>query len=705
MPRYAFSPHRVVAIAAACSAAMLLPVPQTAGARVTRFVVDQQVPEGQPVAGIGQFERLNGRVFGELDPHDRRNAIVQDIAFAPRNANGKVEYVATFSLVKPVDMSKASGILSYRVVNRGNSTALAGIEPDGHVSLVSGWQGDVTPTAANQTIQLPIAKRRDGSPITGPILVRFVNVSGSTSTMGNPFGGPNRYPPVTLDTSQAKLTSRAWERLSGAAHGPITTIPSSDWAFADCRTVPFPGTPDPTRVCLRNGFDPALLYEIVFTGKDPIVLGMGFAATRDINAFFRHALQDDAGTPNPIAGAITHAISRGTSQSGNFIKTFIHLGFNEDEDGRRVWDGAWPFIAARQNPTNFRFAVPGGAAGINEPGSEPVLWWHVWHDKARGREPASLLDRCRRTHTCPKIFESFGSTEFWDLRMSPGLVGTDGKKDIPLPPNVRRYYYPGTNHGGGPGGFSVAQPLAGGCALPRNPNPQADTERALFVALVDWVVKGKEPPRSRYPTRRTGLLVEATKATTGFPTIPYPGLPANAPDDLANLILDYDFGRKLDYNDLTGVITKQPPRIKQILPTLVVKMDDDGNEIGGVPSVLHQAPLGTYLGFNYRAAGFYAGQICDFTGGYVPFSTTKAERMSSGDPRLSLEERYGSQEGYNCVVTRAANEAVKERFLLQADADRLIAQAAAANILPSNPDDPVARARCNPPKPGHHKRG
>jgi hypothetical protein len=701
MPRHY---RRSILVFAATTIAVLAAF-GTASARVTRIVIDQQILEGTPFPGAGQYERLNGRAFGELNPFDRRNALIQDILLAPRNANGNVEYVATFSLVKPVDMSKASGVLQYRVVNRGNSTALAQSGPEGHIQLVSGWQGDVTPTALNQTITLPIAKNPDGTPVTGPVLVRFWNVSGSTASMSNPFGGPNRYPPATFDTTQATLTSRAGELLTNGSHGPLTTVPATDWAFADCRTVPFPGTPDQTRVCLKNGFDAALLYELVFTGKDPIVLGMGFAATRDINAFFRHALRDDYGTPNPIANAVKYAVSRGTSQSGNFIKTFIHLGFNEDEAGRIVWDGAWPYIAARQNPTNFRFAVPGGAAGVTEPGSEPVLWWHNWPDQARNRHPGGMLDRCRRTNACPKIFESFGATEFWDLRMSPGLVGTNAKQDIPLPPNVYRYYYPGTSHGGGPGGFSIVQPLAGGCALPRNPNPHSDTERALLVAFIDWVTKGTKPPPSQYPTLKAGLLVPATKAATGFPTIPFPGLPANAPDGLINQVFDYGFGHELDYNDLTGVITLQPPIIKQVLPTLVVKMDTDGNEIGGVPSVLHQAPLGTYLGWNIRAAGFYAGQICDFTGGYVPFARTRSERLASGDPRLSIEERYGSQEGYDCVVRRVANQAVADRFLLQADADRLIGQAAAANVLPSDPNNPIAQALCAPPEPAKPGQG
>jgi len=674
--------HRALGKAFAGLAVAALTWSTPVEARVTRIVVDQRAPVGAPFPEVGQFERLSGRAFGELDPHDRRNRIIQDIGLALKNAGGKVEYVATFSLVKPIDMSKASGILLYQVVNRGNSTALAAPGPEGHVQLVSGWQGDVTPTPANQTIQVPIATNADGSPVTGPVLARFWNTSGASAVLANPFGGPNRYPPLTLDTTQATLTSRAFELLSGGLSGPLTNIPSTDWAFADCRTVPFPGTPDPTRICLKNGFDLAFLYEVVFTGKDPLVLGVGFAATRDLNAFFHHALQDDAGTPNPVANAISHVISRGTSQSGNFIKTFIHLGFNEDEAGRIVWEGAFPFIAARQNPTDFRFAIPGGAAGVNEPGSEPVLWWHTYHDKVRDRKPASMLDRCRATHTCPKIFEAFGATEFWDLRMSPGLVGTDAERDILLPKNVRRYYYPGTTHGGGGGGFSTATPNPpGGCVLPANPNPESDTQNALIVALVDWVVNETAPPESRYPTLRDRLLVDATKAATGFPTIPFPGLPSTAPDGLINSVLDYDFGRKLNYNDLTGVITKQPPVIKQVIPTLVVKVDRDGNERGGVPSVLHQAPLGTYLGWNIRASGFYQGQICDFTGGYIPFAKTAAERIASRDPRRSLEERYGSQEGYNCVVQRAATKAVRARFLLQADADRLIMEASASNVL------------------------
>jgi hypothetical protein len=661
-----------------------------AGARVKRIIIDKGKSEsraydGKSFGAAGQYEKIVGRAYGELDPADPHNTIIQDIQLAPRNSHGMVEYVATFTLIKPVDMAKGSNVMLYEVVNRGRKVERGGSER-GDTYLFSGWQGDIPPAYsldgdAPETIQVPIAKNPDGSPITGPVLGRIKNTGGSTASLVV-YSRPIPYLPLTLDTKQASLTSRASETVDGVS-GPISTVPSADWVWADCSKVPFPGTPDPTKVCLKIGFDPTRLYQLVFTAKDPLVLGVGFAATRDIVSFFRHAEKDDAGTPNPVAKRISYVISQGSSQSGNFIRTFIHLGFNQDESGQVVWDGAMPHIAGRQMALNFRFALPDGAADPYEPGSEGVLWWSDWTDAKRPRKTAGLLDRCTATHTCPKIIETFGSTEFWDLRMSPDLVGTSAVEDIPLPDNVRRYYFPGTTHGGGGGGFSTTTPpaargRAGTCVLPSNPNPESDTMRTLLIAMVDWTVKGTSPPASQYPRLADGTLVRATKAAMGFPAIP--GLVFT--DNFENPLLDYDWGPDFRYNDVSGVISKQPPATKQVLPLLVPKVNADGNEIAGVPSVLHQVPLGTYLGWNITASGFFKGQMCAFTGGYVPFAKTKAERLASQDPRLSLEERYGNQEGYVAAVRIAAEKAARERFPLREDADRLIEQAIASDVLP-----------------------
>jgi hypothetical protein len=425
-------------------------------ARVTRIVVERRDSPafgGQVYGKAGAYEVLSGHFFGEIDPKDPRNSIIMDIQFAPRNARGMVEYSATFALSKPIDMSKSNGVLYYTVPNRGRGAPVG--SDDGRINLLSGWQGDLPLRPDAQTIVVPVARMSDGSPLTGPVLERLIDIPSGTTTVDlgvAPYVGLTYQRPLTLDTTQAKLTRRS------SQNAPAAAVPSSDWAFADSTTKPFPGNPDPSKLCVKGGFDSASEYLVTFTAKDPLVLGIGFAATRDLNSFLRYATQDDTSTPNPLARQIKWVISRGDSQSGNFIRSYIHLGFNQDEAGRIVWDGANPHIAARQLALNLRFAVGGGYAAAYQPGSEGVVWWSDYADPMRHRPAAGLLDRCRATNTCPKIFDTFGAVEFWFLRESPDLVGTDAKSDIPVPSNVRRYFFPGTTHGGGRGGFKHCAP-------------------------------------------------------------------------------------------------------------------------------------------------------------------------------------------------------------------------------------------------------
>lgn len=699
---------RVRALAVAIAAIGAAWTPQSE-ARVTRIVIDTTVPiVGQP------YEQLTGRAWGELDPGDPLNAIINDIGLAPKNANGKVEYIASFRIRKPTDMSQASGLLWHDVPNRGgnvNLTADLFAALDTH--LLSGWQGDnsgntrlpanvgclppyvapcAAPAFANHYVKVPIAVNADGSPVTGKVLGRILNASGVNSQPIIVHSNPLPYRPMTLDTTQATLVSRVHETIEGVVTGE-TTVPSSDWAWASCSAAnPFPGTPDPTQICVKGGFVPNRVYQVVFTAKDPYVLGVGFAAWRDVGSFFKYETADDHGTPNPLAGRITKSIARGSSQSGNYLRGSLHLGFNQDEAGRIVHDGMWPIIAGRRIALNFRFAMPDGVLKLYEPGSEGPQWWHQFPDHVRGLPPRGILDRCELTHTCPKIIEHFGAAEIWGLKLGPEWVGTDPKNDIPLPKNVRRYYIPSTDHGGGPGGFSVTPlPPAANCpssgygpaTFAANPVPHTQTVNALRAHFRNWVIHGTPPPESRYPTLRGSKternLVEATKSAMGFPTIP--GVPPSAPTGLINPVLDYDWGPEFNYSDASGIQSNMPPPIKQVIKMLVPRVDADGNELGGVPVVLRDAPLGTYLGWNITKSGFHQDKICNYEGGMIPFARTKAERLATGDPRLSLQERYGDHAGYVAAVTKAAGNAVAQGFLLQADADALIAQAAASNVL------------------------
>lgn len=726
--------YRNPAVAGTLALAALLAWTPPLEARVTRIVINTTVdPDASLGSGdAGALKRITGRAFGELDPNNPRNAIIQDILLAPRNAAGKVEYQATFQLILPSDPAKMSGLMWHDVPNRGGRVTIVAAERNaGDVGLSSGWQGDNSGATSqslstNDFVIVPIARNPDGSSITGTVLGRIVNRSGPNSQPILVQNNPLPYRPATLDTTKATLTTHTHETVDGIV-SVGSVIPSTDWAWAKCdAATPFPGTPDPTQICVKNGFDPALLYQVVFTAKDPYVLGVGFAAFRDVAAFFKNETMDDFGTINPLAGRIKWSIGRGVSQSGNYLRQFIHLGFNEDEAGRQVYDGAWPIIAGRRIALNFRWAQPDGVLELYQAGSEGPQWWVRWEDHVRGLPKRGILDRCRRSRTCPKIIEHFGSAEVWALKLTPEWVGTDAKKDIPLPHNVRRYYIPSTTHGGGGGGFNTSLPGVslpttgpncpgnnfGTGVLPANPVPHTQTVNALREHFKNWVISGTLPPPSLWPRLKPGEteddedddghghksgkgddhrdghhkrlpdLVAATKQAMGFPGIP--GIPSTLPSNFIMPVLDYDWGPDFNFSDTSGVPTNQPPSIKRVIKMLVPRVDADGNEMGGVPVVLRDAPLGTYLGWNITAGGarpFHQGQICDYVGGMIPFAKTRAERLANGDSRQSLEERYVNHAGYVAAVQAAAAKAVAAGFLLQADADALIAQADASAVL------------------------
>lgn len=675
-------------------------------ARVTRIVIDEVLPFAEPAGsapGIA-YEQVAGRAFGELDPKLPGNALIQDIELA-KDADGKVRYVATFLILKPVDMKRASGMMWHDVPNRGRVFAMAPQERAfGDVILASAWQGDnagataVRPTASvagMQWLQVPVARG-----VTGEVLGRIVNRSGKASQPLIVQTNPVPYKPASLDTSRSKMVSRGGENTRGEVFDEVA-VPPGDWAWARCdANNPFPGTPDPAQICLKNGFDPARLYQVVFTAADPYVLGIGFAAWRDVGAFFKEKSKE-----NPLAGSVTHSIARGVSQSGNYLRGWLHLGFNQDEaggrekDGRggRVHDGMWPIIAGRRIALNFRWAQPDGVLELYQAGSEGPQWWLRHPDPVRGLPASGILDRCLASNTCPKIIEHFGSAEVWALKLTPEWVGADGKADLPLPDYVRRYYIASTNHNGGAGGFDTSLPGVGlpksgaNCpgnnfgvgVLPANPMPHTQTVNALRVHFRNWVMKGTSPPPSRFPMLANGTLAEAHKAAIGFPTLP--GLRPSVPEpDFIMPVHDYDWGPQFNSVDGSGIPSLAPPRIKQVLRMFAPKVDADGNELGGVPVVLHDAPLGTYLGWNITAGGampFHKDQICNYVGGMLPFGRTATERKAAGDPRLSLEERYGSHEGYVEAVRKAAARAVSELFLLPEDAAALIKAAQASAVL------------------------
>jgi hypothetical protein len=731
-------------------------IDQTATVNFTPIILGTSTP-----GPLTSYTIYLGRIFGELDPNDPTHSIITDIDHAPKT-RGKVSYIANFEIVTPTHPEQRSGLMIHQVPNRGNNAINTAALVQGATYVQSGWQGDLlaqcspspaisypcfdlnsgpygilntttgafTPpqvpdvaglaglkTLASYVVQVPVATNGDppqgGNTITGQVYGHVCTGtngcglavgSAPTSTAQLVIQGPAFVPyhPASLDTNQAQFWTVSSQTFTGVDSAK-TPIPSSQWAWAYCPNG-WPGTPNPNWICLKGAtFNPNLLYEMVYTAANPLVLGVGFVAFRDLASFLRYGSVAPGGGSNPIAGTVSKALTIGGSQSAAFLHGFIFWGFNEEgrdnsghnQKGRIVFDGAWPQIDGRMMVMNIRWGQPNNLMYLYMGGDEAPVWWADYPNLARNLPPNGMLHRCAKNDTCPEILETLGSAELYSEKMSASLCGFTCVSDIPLPSNVHRYYSPGATHGGGTVSFNWTSPAAiatpSGQSLPNDPIPLAFTNSALQYAFIQLLMNGTPMPRSVYPTLSNGELVLNTKQAVGFPDIPH--LPFGG--DQAWPPFVYNFGPKENYDQESGVPTIQPPIIEKVLPLYGAKVNADGNEdVDGLPTVLGEAPLGTYVGWNLATTGWYGpnasngpgsvGQVfagAGNSGGYWPFWDTKANRQSAGDPRLSLEERYGTHAGYVCVVTTGANKAVQQGFLFVSDAQALIAQAVAGNVL------------------------
>lgn len=649
-------------------------------AGITRVFVSKTEPylEGKQFGAAGSYIRITGQFYGEVDPANPLNKIIQDISLAPVNDRGMVEYISDFVILRPADNSKCNGLLFLSLPNRGNmfpaDTVLLG---RGYIYLWCAWQGDVLKGGNRLTMRVPYASE-DGGEIAGILRTEY-QVAESAKTLdlsAGFFTGSTHYSyeAVSLDNSECSLTKRVLES------DPRELIPNSDWTFADCSKTRFPGAPNPKKISLRDEFQPGFIYELIYKAKNPLVLGLGFAAIRDISSFLRNDLIDKSGYPNPLTdnradgNPVRASIMQGVSQCSNFVRTFLFLGFNQDESGRQVFDGINAHIGTRRISLNIRFGRPGGGGLQHEdhlfPGNDPPFTWNAEYDSISGIKDG-ILQKCIETGTCPKIFQTLSSSEYWQLRASLTTTDSYGTRDLTIPENVRIYLFSGTQHSP----MDAADQMSG---FRQNYNSYYPYHRALMVALEKWIMEGKQPPASRYPTLASGTLVNPSVESVGWPSIP--GVQFNG---RVNELPLMDYGQQYDGKNVTGVLTLEPPvpRSEEVYRTLVPKVDEDGNEIAGIRGINIRVPAGTYTGWALRKEGFGKGDLSGLNGMFIPFKKTRAERKEADDPRRSLQERYGTHEKYVATVRKAAEVLVAEGFLLPGDAQSEIEKAERSNIL------------------------
>ncbi len=578
-------------------------------------LVELKILKREPFAGgkvfgdVGPYEQITAIARFAIDPADARNRPIIDLDLAPKNAAGKVEFAADVVILAPKDLAKGNGAIFYDVNNRGNKLALGmfnrppgGPSPDaknpsgdgflmrkGYTVIWSGWIGELLPGDGRLLLQAPQARKK-GKLVKG--IVRQ-EMSTDTRVKSMPLSRrPNHgsYPPTQAGEANAVLTKRGMEK------DERVVMPMEKWKLVrmPMREVKegVPGTLPEIRLAIEGGFEPGVLYELTYEGEGSLVQGVGFASVRDLISFLRH----DGSDKNPLRKtngklAIDRAFAFGVSQSGRFLRHLLYEGFNEDTQGRIVFDGLMPHVAGGGlGFFNHRFAQPNRHNGQHEDHLYPGDIFPFTYGPATDpftKKTDSILGAYQKSKTQPKIMHTQTAAEYW--HRSGSLVHTDplGTKDADIPDHVRIYSFGGTQHG--PAAFPPGKGISDNYA---NFGDYRPLVRALLIALDEWVREDKAPPASIYPHFADGYLVAPTAKAVEFPKLPGVRFPTVIQQPSYN-----DYGPTFASK---RIITIEPPKVKGTYKVLVPKGDADGNDLGMLLPPEVAAPLGTFTGWNLR---------------------------------------------------------------------------------------------------------
>jgi hypothetical protein len=585
----------------------------------------------------GGYERIIGKVHFAINPMLGPNRVIADIDLAPRNAERKVEFSADLYILRPRDASKRNGTLLVEIPNRGNKGLLTTFNlgdnfllEQGFTLVWVGWEFDLPPSPGVLRVDAPIATNH-GKPITGLVRSEW---EGNQRVTTIPLGDRDEIGYAVADPKDPANKIFVRDTVEGARR----LIPRDDWSFAD-----------PTHVSMQAGFEPGKIYEVIYRAKDPVLVGLGPAAVRDAVSYLKYG-----GVDTPLGDFnkdVLRALAFGISQSGRFLRTFVYDGFNQDENTRRVFDGVWAHIAgAGRGGFNARFA---------QPSRDGHPFFNILYpvDVPPFTDEDGLLTAAKKSDVVPKIFYTNGSYEYWGRAASLIHTTPDGKKDAPLAKSTRIYFFPGSQHGPG-----ALPPHMIQAQNPGNTNDYRAGLRALLVSMQAWLAEGKQPPASVYP-----LIAPATEEAqlVSVSAYAFPRIHGIATPHYNRQAFRLDF-------------SSEPPKLGPPFPTLVPQVNLDGNETSGIRMPEIQVPLASYTGWNLRSARIGApDQLFSMAGSWIPFPANKSERKKRKDPRPSIEERYPTKNDYLEKITGAAQQLVKEGFLLDRDVPTLRDRAAA----------------------------
>ncbi len=638
---------------------------------VTRFDVRLKRPlaGGAAFGDVGPYDELKGTLRFSIDPKHAANERITDVALAPRDHSGRVEFESDVSILVPVDRGRARGRVMLDVVNRGNTVAVPNFNraprptflpdsnPDppvdpgdgflmrrGYVVISCGWQIDLPEVPGLLGLRGPEALDESGNRITGRVYTQLQTPSPATHLLLSDRGH-RAYPAADLAERDAVLLVR------DQPDGEATTIDRSRWRFA--RASGGDVVADSRYIWLEGGFEKGRIYQVAYTAIGAPVVGLGIAALRDAAAWLKHGTAREG---NPAPDVLRYVYAYGRSQTGRLLRTLVFNDLNLDEQGREALDGIIANVAGGlRGEFNQRF-------GQNSK-DRPHMMDYV--------QPATDEDLHRRLTaraSTLKVFYTNSSAEYHRGDASLAHTNAEGTRDVANGPSARVYHFAGTEHGLGVWPPTAEKAAAADPSEPpehsqnlRNTIDYAPFLRACLVNLDRWVTEGVEPPPSRHPrlTEGTAVAFEALHAV--FDRIPGASYPRHHARPC-----------RLDFSVL-------PPRPGPAYGSLVSAVDADGNEVGGIALPEVAVPLGTHTGWTLRhpSIGGEAQRLV-FAGATIPFARTRREREGSGDPRPSIEERYRSREEYLERVRRAGAALVAQRYMLEEDIELAVALAARA---------------------------
>ena len=649
---------------------------------VTQFEITSRRPlaKGQKFGDVGDYEEVVGILRYAVDPGHEANSRITDIDLAPRNADGLVEFAADVHIMRPVDASKGRRKIVYDVLNRGNKVMLgtfnsaspaavvAGDDPPsevgngflmrhGYTSVWCGWSPDAPRLAGRMKLYAPDAIDR-GMPITGRIFSQFQPMSRVRHLrLADRFHTPH----AAADTLEpdALLTVRDQPDLEPRV------IPRDQWSFAlEDHGVP---VEDANFVYMADGFEPGKMYQLTYTTIGAPVVGLGYLAMRDAVSFLKYGSAEDG---NPTAGEIDHAIAFGVSQSARYLRHYLYMDLNRDEQGRDVFEGVFPHVGGgMRGEFNQRFGQPSKDLPsviaqmfpfTASPSTDPVT-----------EESGGILDRMTERGATTRSFFSNTGAEYW--RGDASLIHIDpaGRTDIEDHPSTRTYHFSATMHGPGIWPPTDTQETDG--ARGQNLLNSVDYRpfmRALLVRLDEWITDDMPPPPSKHPRIDNGTAVPAASLARAFEGIPVK-FPAHVP-----VPVRLDFGTDEKQERTLNL----PPTPSEVYGSLVSDVDEDGNEVAGITHPDVSVPLATSTPWNLRHPDVGApDQIMGLTGGprgsTLPFARNAEERAAAGDRRPSIAERYTSKDQYLGIVQEKAEELVADRYMLHEDIERVVTQA------------------------------